>query len=102
MVLNFLIVVIVFCIVLSGYCFMRQKRLNAKLEQNKDHYSQQIHLFNTEYATLQEHYISRSEEKSFTTKWQELYEEIKKYRLSKKHPLFQEVKAFIGKSRKQL
>lgn len=94
MVVYFLIVVIVFCTVLSGYCFMRQKRLKDELEQNRERYSQQIHLFNTEYAAIQEHYISRSEEKSFTTKWQELYEEIKKYRLSKKHPLFQEVKAF--------
>ena len=87
-------VILVFCAVLSCYCLMRQKRLKDELEQNREHYSRQIHLFNTEYASIQEHYISRSEEKYFTTKWQELYEEIKKYRLPKKHPLFQEVEAF--------
>ena len=85
---------IVLCAALLVFLLVRQYRLVKEFEQNKDHYSQQIHLFNSEYAAIQEHYISRSEEKYFTTKWQELYEEIKKYRLPKKHPLFQEVEAF--------
>ena len=77
---------IVLCAALLVFLLVRQYRLVKEFEQNKDHYSQQIHLFNSEYAAIQEHYISRSEEKYFTTKWQELYEEIKKYRLPKKAP----------------
>ena len=87
----FLVVAIV--IILVDY-LIRMKRLKEELEQKKDYYTRQLHLFSTEYTAIQKYYISKSDEEAFKTRWKDLYDDIKKYRIPKKYPLYRKMCEF--------
>lgn len=93
--MNFLVLAIIaiFAILIIFY-IQRQKKLSKELEQNIQKYQEQINTFFAEYFELQKQFVSELEENNYTEKWQELYSEIQKYRISKKFSGFAEIEQF--------
>ena len=89
-------VLIVLFFTLIRFLVKRHKRLSKEFEQSLIEYKKEIDVFSIEYWDLQQHYISKSEEMSFISKWHDLYARISKISLSKKHVLFADFEMFKG------
>ena len=84
-------IVIVFIVVLvatvSVLLIIRHKRL-AEFERKIDFFLGQISVFFKECSDCLQHYVPETEESIIISKWHDLYSEISRHHLSKKHKAF--------------
>ena len=90
----FCIVVVLIVVFFAFFKIIRCKRLEDEFEQRAESFHQSINIFNAEYSAIRAHYISKSEETALISKWNSLYSEISRYRLSSKHNSFNEIECF--------
>ena len=87
-------IVVLIVVFFAAFKIIRRKRLEEEFEQRAESFHQSINDFNEEYSAIRAHYISKSEETALISKWNSLYSEISRYRLSSKHKLFNEIERF--------
>lgn len=93
-ILYFGIIVVLIVVFFAAFKIIRRKRLEEEFEQRAESLHQSINAFNAEYSAIRAHYISKSEETALISKWNSLYSEILRYRLSSKHKSFDEIECF--------
>lgn len=71
-----------------------QKKCAREHEEKIKLLQGQIHLFSTEYARLLKHFVTEEKETEFSAQWRQLYAEVSKCRIPKKHAAFDEIKQF--------
>ncbi len=81
-------------ILVMFFCIKHKKKLTKEFEQKITKFQEYIKIFFSEYFNLLNRYITESDENKITTKWKDLYSEISKYHLSKKHRSFAEIEQF--------
>ena len=90
-------IVIVFIVVLvatvSVLLIIRHKRL-AEFERKIDFFLGQISVFFKECSDCLQYYVPETEESIIISKWHDLYSEISRHHLSKKHKAFNEIFQF--------
>lgn len=72
----------------------RQKKRAKEREEKIKLLQGQIHLFFTEYAGLLKHFVTEEKETEFSAQWRQLYAEVSKCLIPKKHATFDEIKQF--------
>lgn len=75
-------------------CIKHQKKCAGEHEEKIKLLQEQIHLFFTEYAGLLKHFVTEEKETEFSAQWRQLYAEVSKCRIPKKHAAFDEIKQF--------
>lgn len=71
-----------------------QKKCAKEREEKIKLLQGQIHLFSTEYAGLLKHFVTEEKETEFSAQWRQLYAEVSKCLIPKKHAAFDEIKQF--------
>lgn len=89
-----IISILVISVALVILFVVRNKRIVEELERNLENIYGQIISFNAERDVLLQHYVSESEEKTFVAKWRDLYIEVSKCHLPKKHIAYTEIDNF--------
>ena len=87
-ILIFLLISVVF------FIYRRRARLLKELEEKSQAFQEQINIFFNEYNGFQKQYISDSERKVFTSKWENLYSEIRQYKIPQKNPYYESIEKF--------
>ena len=92
------IIIFISCIVvLISLLFLflrRKKKLEIELSQKIQFFQEQVNIFFEDYSNLIKEIVSGEQESFFSEKWQDLYSEIIKYRISKKHKVFSKIDQF--------
>ena len=76
------------------FIYRRRARLLKELEEKSQAFQEQINIFFNEYDRFQKQYISDSERKIFTSKWENLYSEIRQYKIPQKNPYYESIEKF--------
>ena len=76
------------------FIYRRRARLLKELEEKSQAFQEQINIFFNEYNGFQKQYISDSERKVFTSKWENLYSEIRQYKIPQKNPYYESIEKF--------
>ena len=88
-ILIFLLISVVF------FAYKRRKRLLKELEKKTQAFQEQINIFFNECNIFQKQFISDSERKEFVTKWENLYSEIKQYKIPQGNLHYESIEKFI-------
>lgn len=75
-------------------CIKHQKKCAGEHEEKIKLLQEQIHLFFTEYAGLLKHFVTEEKEAEFSAQWWQLYAEVSKCHIPKKHAALDEIKQF--------
>ena len=71
-----------------------RKKSAIKNLQKISLFQNQIKVFSSELDSLLKQFVSKEQEDDFAAKWQNLYSEIGRYRISKKNAAFSEINNF--------
>ena len=87
-------ILIFFLVNTAFFVYRRRARLLKELEEKSQAFQEQINIFFNEYNGFQKQYISDSERKVFTSKWENLYSEIRQYKIPQKNPYYESIEKF--------
>ena len=92
--MNYFILIVLLLLLFFLFNLRQKIKLSKELKQKLESYRGQINSFFTDYYSIQNHYISKTEENIFIKRWESLYSEVSKYRFPNKNT-YDEIRYFI-------